>query len=306
MRYVNGVSSDPPIPRLRVMTQNLWGWYFPTPPSGVGYARSGKPPPAWTARNTVLMDGLRQLSPDIIAFQEAIRTPSFDQVQELLGPSYHVVHQRTRQDDGSGASIASRWPIRAVHEVDLHVTDRTTGSPRATLIAEIEAPAPFGRLLLANHVPDWELDFEHERELQAVAAARAIKALVDGTGTHTVVAGDFNVDLDSASMRFWTGRQSLHGISVSYTDAWSQAHPGDPGHTVSPHNPVRSRGTWPQDPGAKIDHILIRCVNHGPTLAVASCTLAFNEPTGGTWASDHFGVVADLLTPPPTPEPSVC
>jgi endonuclease/exonuclease/phosphatase family metal-dependent hydrolase len=303
---VTEVIRDADPPRIRVMTQNTWGWYFHTPPLGIGYARSGKPPPAWTSRNAVLTNGIRRLSPDVIAFQEAIRTEAFDQIADMLGPSYHLAHQRARQDDGSGATIASRWPINAIHEVDLHVTDRTGDFPCVTLIAEIEAPSPFGRLLLANHVPNWELDFERERELQAVVAARAIDALRSSKIAHTVVAGDFNVDLEAASMRFWAGRQSFQDTSVSYTDAWTRVRPGEAGHTVSPRNPVRSKGTWPQDHGAKIDHILIRDVNHGPSLEVTSCSLAFTEPVDGLWASDHFGVVADLVPAPPTPEPSIC
>jgi putative transposase len=30
---------------------------------------------------------------------------------------------------------------------------------------------------------------------------------------------------------------------------------------------------------------------------VRACTLAFDEPVGGVWASDHFGVVAELSVP---------
>jgi hypothetical protein len=45
--------------------------------------------------------------------------------------------------------------------------------------------------------------------------------------------------------------------------------------------------------------VLVGCGEHGgPTLAVADCALAFDEPVDGVWASDHFGVVADLEPPP--------
>jgi hypothetical protein len=49
-----------------------------------------------------------------------------------------------------------------------------------------------------------------------------------------------------------------------------------------------------QDQGRRIDHILIRCGTHGATLDIADCGLAFDEPINGAWASDHFGVFADL------------
>jgi hypothetical protein len=44
----------------------------------------------------------------------------------------------------------------------------------------------------------------------------------------------------------------------------------------------------------------VRCDEHGPTLDVASCALAFDEARSGTWASDHFGVVADFRLPAST------
>jgi hypothetical protein len=39
---------------------------------------------------------------------------------------------------------------------------------------------------------------------------------------------------------------------------------------------------------------MVRSGVKGPTLDTAACSLAFDQPAGGVWASDHFGVVADL------------
>jgi len=47
--------------------------------------------------------------------------------------------------------------------------------------------------------------------------------------SHVILAGDFDAAPDSSSIRFWTGRQSLDGISVAYQDAWEAVHPGDAG-----------------------------------------------------------------------------
>ena len=51
---------------------------------------------------------------------------------------------------------------------------------------------------------------------------------------------------------------------------------------------------WPLELGRRIDYIMVRCVDHGPTLDVSSCERIFDKPVDGVWASDHFGVVADL------------
>ena len=44
----------------------------------------------------------------------------------------------------------------------------------------------------------------------------------------------------------------------------------------------------------RIDHIMVRCGHHGPTLDVAACALLFDKPRDGVWASDHFGVVGNM------------
>jgi endonuclease/exonuclease/phosphatase family metal-dependent hydrolase len=279
-----------PADGVRVATLNLWG-------------RFG----AWPDRRSVLVDGLRVLRPDLIAFIEAVKTDDYDQVTEVLGAGYHVAHQRgrDRDADGRGVSIASRWPLGQVHEVDLHVTARTAGFPCVTLVAEVAAPAPVGPLLFVNSCPNFQLDYELERELQAVASARFVEELVGERGLHVVLAGDFDAVPDAASLRFWCGRQSLGGMSVCYRNAWESIHPDDPGHTFSPRNPLVGSprnplvvdGETPLEVGRRIDHIMVRCGHHGPTLDIAACERIFDEPVDGVWASDHFGVVADLVVP---------
>ena len=58
---------------VRVATLNLWG-------------RHG----AWDERRSVLVDGLRELRPDVIAFQEAVVIDEYDQVADVLGSGYYV------------------------------------------------------------------------------------------------------------------------------------------------------------------------------------------------------------------------
>jgi endonuclease/exonuclease/phosphatase family metal-dependent hydrolase len=122
---------------------------------------------------------------------------------------------------------------------------------------------------------------------------------------HVVLAGDFSCGPDAANVRFWHGLQSLDRFSACYRDAWDSTHPGEPGHTVTPRNPLRpSRqhpmvvdGETPLTLGQRYDYILVRCGHHGRSLDVTRCELLFDEPVNGVWASDHFGVVADLVVP---------
>jgi endonuclease/exonuclease/phosphatase family metal-dependent hydrolase len=265
---------------VRVLTLNLWG-------------RRG----AWDRRRAVLVEALRDLRPDLVAFQEAVVTEEYDQAADLLGPDFHLAHQKEREpgqdgvERGQGTSIGSRWMLGDVRELDLHVTSRTAGFACTTLIAEVDAP--FGQLLLANHVPSWQLDFERERELQALAAARALEELAGNR--HVVLAGDLTADPASAGTRFLCGRQSLDGTSVCYRDAWESVHGSEPGETFTPRNPLVRDWDWPF---RRLDYVLVRCGRHGgPTLEIIGCELVLDEPVNGVWASDHFGVVADLELP---------
>jgi endonuclease/exonuclease/phosphatase family metal-dependent hydrolase len=49
--------------------------------------------------------------------------------------------------------------------------------------------------------------------------------------------------------------------------------------------------------GRRIDYVLVRCGIHGPDLDVTDCSRVFDQPIEGTWASDHFGVMARLSLP---------
>ena len=265
---------------IRVLTLNLWG-------------RDG----AWNERRLVLSEGFRALQPDLIALQETVKTDEYDQVIDLLGPDWNVVHQKNRDPEGMGISIASRWPLGEVQELDLHVTPRTKDFPCGTLVVEIFAPDPVGPLLFVNHFPNWQLDFEYEREMQTVVAARAIEERIRQSSLHVILAGDLDAEPDAASIRFWSGRQSLDGMSICYRDAWKSTHPHELGHTFTPENPLMAMANWDW-PFRRIDYLFVRCGEHGgPTLKIASCHRIFDEPTNGVWASDHFGLVANLTLP---------
>jgi endonuclease/exonuclease/phosphatase family metal-dependent hydrolase len=88
----------------------------------------------------------------------------------------------------------------------------------------------------------------------------------------------------------------MDGTSVCYRDAWELRHPGELGPTFVAANPLRSH-RWPMDLDRRIDYIFVRCTDHGPMFAVTKCERLFAEPVDGVWASDHFGVTADLVRP---------
>jgi endonuclease/exonuclease/phosphatase family metal-dependent hydrolase len=266
--------------RLRVATLNIW-------------ARHGD----WSHRCDVLRDGFDTLQPDLLALQETLVTSTYDQVIDLVGDDLHVLHQSQRTKEGIGCSIVSRWAPSRITEIDLLVTSRVDPADFVGRSTAAEFETPLGTVLFVNHKPSWRVQLEREREFQALAAATAIDGLVRGRDVHVVLAGDFDARPETASIRFWTGRQSLGDVSVGYQDAWELHHGDEPGHTFTVENPlIVAESDWSRIPPRRIDYVMVRCDDRGPTLRIDSCERLFDAPVDGVWASDHFGVTADLVS----------
>jgi endonuclease/exonuclease/phosphatase family metal-dependent hydrolase len=249
----------------------------------------------WERRRQAMRSELQAIRADIVALQETTPGQARHQATDLLGPGYHVVEHPSRSEDTVGATLASRWPFTAVREVDLRVAPRVPSA--SAVLAAVELPTPFGLTVFVHHGAAYQFGYARERELQAVACARVVEEHMAGRNDHGVLLGDFNDTPDSSSVRFWTGRQSLEGLSVAYQDAWEARHGTEPGHTFSPDNPLVRAGEMPLEAGRRIDYIMIRKSTHGPTLRIADCRRVLDRPVAEVWASDHFGVMADLAVP---------
>jgi endonuclease/exonuclease/phosphatase family metal-dependent hydrolase len=266
----------------------------------VTYNVYGPANPDWKRRHAVIRSTLRDLNADVVALQEV---PVDDQgfLEDLVGPGYHFGSFSRASSDGVAGTLATRWPQRHVAELDLRITERSKGTLPwcATLIVEVDTP--LGTVVLAHHKPSWPFPFELEREAQAVLAARTLEEHIGDRGVHAVVLGDFDATPDSASVSFWRGRRPVDGLSVCYQDAWEYLHPDDPGRTFDLQNPLVRDGEVATAVSRRIDYVLVRASLHGPTLQVRDCRRILDAPFDGVWASDHCGVLAELVLPAQPP-----
>ena len=70
----------------------------------------------------------------------------------------------------------------------------------------------------------------------------------------------------------------------------------EPGHTFTVENPlVVAEADWSRIPPRRIDYLMVRCDDRGPTLRIDSCERLFDQPVDGIRPSDHYGVAADLV-----------
>ena len=270
---------------VRILTLNVWN-------------SEGNP-----RRPEIINRALSALEPDLIAFQEVMQTPQNKMLDRLLqGLDFHATHQTDMQryvpsfaDRYGGSALATRWPHRAVEALDMRVAG-AADVPWAALAAVVEIPQ-VGEMLFIGATTSWRPAAEAVRERQVLAIA-------DLDARHrrdlpTIIAGDFNASPDAASMRFLTGRQSLDGRSVLYHDAWDMAGEG-PGYTWGEDNPNSKAGAEQivGQPGyrKRFDYVLVGSWDAHPKAHahIRSAALAFEKPVEGVWASDHFGIVADL------------
>jgi endonuclease/exonuclease/phosphatase family metal-dependent hydrolase len=264
----------------------------------VTYNVYGPANPDWERRHALIRSTLRDLDADVVALQEVPVDQDF--LDDLLGPGYHFGHF-SRTSDGVAGTLATRWPQRRVTELDLRISERVKSTLTWSAALVVEVDTPLGTVVVAHHKPTWPFPFELEREAQAVLLARTLEEHIGDRDVHAVVLGDFDATPDSASLSFLRGRRPVDGISVCYQDAWEYVHPDDPGRTFDLENPLVREGEVATAVSRRIDHVLVRAGLHGPTLLVRECRRVLDAPVDGVWASDHYGVLADLVLPEQPP-----
>lgn len=271
------------MPTLRVLTLNIWNVAEPC-----------------DARMAVIRAGIAVLQPDLIGFQEVVvRRDGFDQAAIILdglgyehhhAPAYRWAESGRVPLDAAGDSfgnvIASRWPIVA-HE-RLALPGHDTGEPRCAVAARIAAP--FGNVpLVCTHL-NWRFHHGMVRERQVVAVAELAERWGRGADFPPIIVGDLNADPEATEIRFLCGLASIDGRSTYFQDAWRVRGAG-PGFTWDNRDPYTAMMF---EPDRRLDYVLVGLADSSGRGWIERVALAFDQPLDGVWASDHFGVVADL------------
>jgi endonuclease/exonuclease/phosphatase family metal-dependent hydrolase len=262
---------------LRVATLNIWNRFGP-----------------WDERLVAIRAGLAALAPDIVGLQEVLRLDTgegdgLDQARAIAdGLGYEVAYGRAKGERW-GNAVLSRWPVARTQVFDL--PRGGTSEKRTLLFAEIRSP--FGLVpFFVTHL-NWKFDEGHVREAQVREVALHIEALVSAEGFPAILVGDLNADPDADEIRFLRGLTSLGGPKrVYFQDAFAVAGDGSTGFTFTRDNafaaPLR-------EPGRRIDYIFVRGRDErfrGEPLEARVC---FDRTVkGDAFASDHFGVIAEL------------
>jgi endonuclease/exonuclease/phosphatase family metal-dependent hydrolase len=274
----SGMASEPP-GSLRFVTLNLFH----------GGVASG-----WTGRDhdlerrlDLVTGQLRALAPDVVALQEASRNRRRGNVAERLARRLGLHHVYTPALTGPlgwllnlevGLAILSRFPIVGVERHPL-AGCRRPFDPRVLLAAELETP--WGRLpAFSVHTSN---DVCHAREV--AERVRSRRGPLPG-----VLMGDFNAVEESLPIRALTDEGG-------FVDAFRRANPAVAGSTVWQRVEV-----FQATVRRRVDFVFLV-----PGTAVAGRVLRSmvvldtprTTPDGRPlWASDHYGVLADLAVFP--------
>lgn len=259
---------------LRVLTLNLWN-------------RGGP----WPERLSLIRDELARLEPDVVGLQEVIELGGETQAHEVAAGLFEHVAWGKGHDVapgvGFGNAVLSRWPLARTEVRPLPHGDGP--ERRSVLYAEVSSPR--GALpIFVTHL-NWKLHEGVVRERQVLALDRVAAELAPPDALPAILMGDLNAVPESAELRFLLGLGSLDGRSTHWADCFGERGEG-PGYTFDRvGNAYAAQG---RERPRRIDYVLVRGPDELGRGQPLTARVALTEPRDGVFASDHFGVLAEV------------
>lgn len=251
---------------MKCLTLNIWNYHRP-----------------WSKRRRLIADMINTHRPEVVLLQEtrhdfryALGKGQDRQIADRTG--YHATWV--------AGQVYWRCP-----RVDEGLTILTPGPPRRTMVRHLTRFRRRGdsnqRICLgaAVEVDGIEVDvytshFSLNQEVRVQNALEVFRFIRDQSGTKpAILTGDLNGVPTELAVRFLVGQEAVDGERGDFIDCWAAAHPGVPGYTWAPWQPIR-----------RIDYVLARNLPAPPRAA----RLVGNEARDGTYLSDHMGILVDL------------
>ena len=269
------------------------------------------------ARLTIIANEIKGL--DFVAIQEVV----FDEkneintalvLSELSGlkiascVSGEVTNLITGQTQGT--AILTKLEIVNSHISVPAPPDSTNGSSQEyKSYAAAILRAPNNRLIFvcSVHLP-WGAHNEVRRlehslylDLQITEIMKSLPA-----DSIAILAGDFNTNTNSESLRFLQGESAYSNRSTFWVDVWIEKGEG-PGFTFDPsvNNPNLNETAYRSGivspglmPPRRLDFLLLKGWVFGRAGSPLSAGLLGDKPNSNNdFASDHFGVVGEIWNP---------
>ncbi len=264
------------------MTWNLWS---------VG--------PAWLDRLDAARAVVARAAPDVVCLQE-VRCGGGVDAADVLARAAGLAVVRSAPvgsvwwSDRVGSPITvenvilSRWPASDVHLDELPRAPDAR-DVRTALQARIDAPDGALRVV-STQLTSSPLDSAcRVEQVRAIATSLAARHRPDET---PLVAGDMNAEPDSDEVRLLCGHKTAPAADgVVLMDLWRYSDGTDPGWTWDRANP---HVLATREPSCRIDLLLAGPTPEWRLPEVEGIERVGHVTEGGTWPSDHAGVVAAL------------
>lgn len=265
---------------LRCLTLNLWGAEQPL-----------------ERRMALVAEGLCELAPDVVTFQEVREVPAQLQNQaETLAKAagyYHVFAPATPFGGGhEGLAILAREPILEHEALPLPHAEPT--ERRILLSANVQNGN--GSVWIHTTHLNYRLTHGLQREDQVQAIANSIAGRT--SLAPQILMGDFNARPESDEIRFLRGLTTLNGRRTYFQDAWDRLHPGEAGWTWPRANPYTAKLAF-LEPDRRLDYIFVTPMRGDGRATLHACYMVFDKPSADlVYASDHFGLLAEIQVEP--------
>ena len=232
----------------------------------------------WQARWEVILQVIRILKPDVIAFQELFNQFWALEIKKRIGLPTMLF-----PEEHAGLVLYSRYPVSLWQVMKLSPSPLEDYG-RYVLWAELKMQGK--EFFVFNTHLSWKLEdgASRMRQLQEILHLAREKV----PDQESILVGDLNAPPHAPEIQ-WFVREG------KYQDLFSKFHPGRPGCTWDNRN-YYAANSHHKMPDRRIDQILIRSGGSSSLLKKpSSCDLVYNTPhPSGIWASDHFGVLADF------------
>jgi endonuclease/exonuclease/phosphatase family metal-dependent hydrolase len=275
---------------LRFLTLNLWGENGP-----------------WESRLALVAEKMDSLLPDVVALQEVREVPGrITNQAELLARHrglYYVFAPSTAWGGGhEGLAVISRFPIGAN---DSRVLPHST-EQEGRIVLSARVDSDFGEVWVHTTHLSFRENEGRKREDQILVVDEVVTG--HQNDAPQVIMGDLNAIPGSDEIRWMSGLTTLGERRVFYQDAWDVIHPGQPGWTWSRANPYTEKMHWLRA-DRRLDYIFVTPRRRDRRGTVHSARILFDEPAvmpsgERLYASDHFGVVAEVQLARDPPEGS--
>ena len=238
------------------------------------------------------------LDADVVCLQEVIENEDgTNQAAYLAGrarTSYEVAYAGSpsnadpAQSRRFGNAVLSRWPIESTAEEALSLSALPGDIQRLALHVRTH-----GLDVFCTHLA-WRPDDGAVREAQVRQLVEFIRRRHDPALAPPILAGDMNADPESNEIRYLSGLGSLGGDATYFQDAWRLAGGAGPGWTWDNRNPFAAEM---REPDRRIDYIFVGW-RLGSRVWVRRAEVIGDRALTGTYATDHFGLLADVARAP--------